>query len=315
MHGSGEDSRMLSRPVLGRFGDWLDELPRGIVVVACLLAILLVAVGDVAIGTEVDISIFYVGPVVLCTWLVSEWAGLIVALVAAFLWSALGPGNQQYAVSLIPFWNLSVRVAFLLVTVFLVNLAKEAIKAERGASHTDPMTGVANTRAFQDRARLALDEMRRSRKPLTFCYLDLDHFKLVNDTLGHREGDELLMVLATALKTRLRATDMVARLGGDEFGLLLPDTDFDEAEQVLAAVSAALGEAVAERWPVTVTCGAVTFLQPPSGTDQMVNIADALMYQTKNDGRGRTEHVVWPPENVAQVGWQGCRSELPGGPV
>jgi diguanylate cyclase (GGDEF)-like protein len=292
--------------VLSDFGEWLDQLRPIIVLAAAVLLVLGVAVADYATGDEISVSIFYLGPVVLATWFVSEWAGVSLSLFGALLWTALDSGIGNYSNSLIPFWNTLVHVAFFLVTVFLVTITKRAISSERAASRTDPLTGVANGRAFSDRASLALAEMHRSRNPMTFCYLDLDHFKAVNDTLGHREGDELLRVLASALKSRLRSTDMVARLGGDEFGVLLPDTDYDAAEKALTSLSVAMHEAVATRWPVSLTCGAVTFVQPPPGVDMMVSVADELMYEGKRSGRARIDHVIWPSESAV-----GMRDEVP----
>jgi diguanylate cyclase (GGDEF)-like protein len=284
----------LTGRILGRFGDWLDQLPKWLVVVFCLFIIAGVAAADFATGSDVNVSIFYVGPVVLATWLASAGAGLAVAGACAVFWSVAELLTQPGLNWWVYLWNIVVLVAFLMLTVFLVTLTKRAIAAEHDASRTDSLTGVANGRAFEDRAALAISTMRRTRLPITFCYLDLDHFKEVNDTLGHREGDELLSVLADSLASRLRATDLVARLGGDEFGILLPDTDFDAAESVLGDVREAWAEAVEARWTVGVTGGVVTFLQPPPSTDQMVGLADKLMYEVKQSGRGRIEHIRWP---------------------
>jgi diguanylate cyclase (GGDEF)-like protein len=289
--------------LLGGFGDWLDRLPAWLVVGMCLLVVAAVAALDYATGDEVNVTIFYIGPVVISTWLLSYRAGLAIAGFCAVLWPAAEFLTHHEINVWVYLWNILVLIAFLLLAVFLVDLAKQAILAEREASRTDSLTGVANGRAFEDRSELAINTMRRTRLPLTFCYLDLDHFKEVNDTLGHREGDELLSVLATSLASRLRSTDLVARLGGDEFGILLPDTDFEAAERVLTDVGEAWADAVATRWTVGVTGGAVTFLQPPLSTDQMVNLADRLMYEVKKSGRGRIQHIVWPIEHAPRAGW------------
>ena len=288
----------LTGRLLGGFGDWLDRLPGWLVIAISFSIVGTVAVVNVTTSDQINVSIFYIGPVVFTTWLVSPRGGLAVSAVCAVLWSVVEIITVHEMSWLIWVWNLVSLSVFLLLTVFMVNLARRAIAAERDASRTDPLTKVANGRAFQDRAALAINEMRRTRHPLTFCYLDLDYFKEVNDTLGHREGDALLQVLAESLASRLRSTDLVARLGGDEFGILLPETDFAAADAVLADMGEALKEAVASRWPVGVTGGAVTFLQPPPSTDQMLNIADKLMYEAKQDGRGSIEHEVWPPVKV-----------------
>jgi diguanylate cyclase (GGDEF)-like protein len=130
------------------------------------------------------------------------------------------------------------------------------------------------------------------------AYIDLDHFKLVNDTVGHTEGDRLLQVVAHALGSRLRATDLVARLGGDEFGVLLPNTDAEAAPAVLESLMASVRDAVDGSWDVGATIGAVTFERPPESVDLMVRVADELMYRGKRAGRGRVEHDVWPPRRL-----------------
>ncbi|MEI8080445.1 MAG: GGDEF domain-containing protein [Actinomycetes bacterium] len=281
----------------GGIGDWLDGLPGWLVLIIALTIVGGVAVVNLLTGDQINVSIFYIGPVVFATWLVSPREGIIVALACTVAWSTVEILTERDMSWILWTWNLVSLMIFLLLAVLMVNLAKRAIVSERDASRTDSLTKVANGRAFEDRAALALNAMRRTRVPLTFCYLDLDHFKEVNDTLGHREGDSLLLVLAESLASRLRTTDLVARLGGDEFGILLPDTGFEAAESVLDDVREALAEAVATRWPVGVTGGAVTFLQPPPSTDQMLGIADTLMYQIKQSGRGRIAHEVWPPES------------------
>ena len=87
---------------------------------------------------------------------------------------------------------------------------------------TDAVTGLPNRLLLHERLNQAIAQARRSGHRVGVLFIDLDRFKNVNDTLGHREGDRLLQVLAAAMASRLRATDLVARLGGDEFGVLLP---------------------------------------------------------------------------------------------
>ena len=178
----------LTGRVLGRFGDWLDRLPKWLVVASCLIIIAGVAAADFATGSEVNVSIFYIGPVVLATWLASAGAGLAVSGACAAFWSVVELLTQPELNRWVYLWNVVVLVAFLLLTVFLVTLAKRAIAAEHDASRTDSLTGVANGRAFEDRAALAISAMRRTRLPITFCYLDLDHFKRGERHAGASRG-------------------------------------------------------------------------------------------------------------------------------
>jgi diguanylate cyclase (GGDEF)-like protein len=141
---------------------------------------------------------------------------------------------------------------------------------------------------------LADAEIRRSRRyndPFTVIYLDIDNFKTVNDTQGHSEGDRLLRQVASTLTTAVREIDTVARLGGDEFGLLLPESDGDAAVTVATKISAGLKAQVEQHWPVTFSIGMVTYLTAPESADEMIRVADKLMYEVKESGKDELRHL------------------------
>ncbi len=122
--------------------------------------------------------------------------------------------------------------------------------------------------------------------------IDLDHFKFLNDTLGHQAGDRLIIRAAEALSSRLHSSDLLARLGGDEFGVLLPNADASTALLVAKSLRAAIREQAIEighaRHSLTASVGIATFLDSNrlSGGDVLVN-ADLAMYDAKEDGRDR----------------------------
>jgi PAS domain S-box-containing protein len=105
-------------------------------------------------------------------------------------------------------------------------------------AHYDVLTGLPNRALLEERAGAALASAARSTRPVALMFLDLDHFKAVNDSLGHRVGDAVLIELAQRLRRVVRANDTVSRLGGDEFVLLLPDTDADGAADLARRVLA-----------------------------------------------------------------------------
>ena len=156
----------------------------------------------------------------------------------------------------------------------------------------DPMTGLPNRVLFVDRLELALERSKRSRNHVAVIFLDLDHFKLVNDSLGHAVGDELLGAVATHLRSAVRPSDTVARFGGDEFTVLCEDIA-DEP----AARGAALRLAAALRQPVQLPGGEV-FVSASigialSGEEDtaltLLRDADTAMYRAKDQGRARLE--------------------------
>lgn len=263
----------------------------------CLALVVLVAVLDHATGADLSFSIFYMGPIVLAAWFISRRAGILFAVSSAIIWGYLDHVDTTHQITLrIVVWDATMRLGFFWIALELVARTKAASERERVLAHTDSLTGVANGRSFADRAHLALSYLRRTGRPVTVAYIDLDHFKEVNGRLGHAEGDRLLHAFAHPVAGRLRSTDLVARLGGDEFGVLLDDTDATMAPKVLAVISEAINEAVDGEWTVGSTIGAVTFTVAPASVDFMVRAADGLMFNGKQEGRGRIIHEVWSGE-------------------
>jgi diguanylate cyclase (GGDEF)-like protein/PAS domain S-box-containing protein len=169
---------------------------------------------------------------------------------------------------------------------------KQAEERLRHLATHDPLTGLANRALFEDALARALSVARRSRQALAIMLLDLDHFKAVNDALGHAAGDRLLRAVAERLTGSVRDCDVVARLGGDEFVILLAGvTDAQDAagtgQRVLRALSTPLligGEEVAVGASIGIS------LYPADGEDPegLLRSADSAMYRAK-EGRGRYE--------------------------
>ncbi len=156
----------------------------------------------------------------------------------------------------------------------------------------DPLTGLANRRLFRDRVAHALERHRRHPGAVAVLFLDLDHFKFVNDTLGHAVGDALLIAVAGRLQTAVRSADTVARLGGDEFALLLEDLQSPtEAELTAQRVQHAFERPVhlAGRDVLVRTSIGIAWATDGQDVDELLSDADVAMYGAKNAGRGRTE--------------------------
>jgi diguanylate cyclase (GGDEF)-like protein/PAS domain S-box-containing protein len=162
---------------------------------------------------------------------------------------------------------------------------------QRLAMH-DPLTGLPNRYLLQDRLETALARAKRSRRLVAVLFVDVDHFKLVNDSLGHSTGDTLLVQLAGRLTRESRSGDTVARFGGDEFVMVCEEvTDAAEAERIGQRVLRLFDEPflIAEQQLyVTVSTGIV--VAPADATPiTVLRDADAAMYQAKDRGRARTE--------------------------
>jgi diguanylate cyclase (GGDEF)-like protein/PAS domain S-box-containing protein len=155
----------------------------------------------------------------------------------------------------------------------------------------DPLTGLANRRRFDQTLARHVDDCRRYGPRGAVLMLDLDHFKEVNDTLGHAVGDELLVDVARVLLQRMRSTDLVARLGGDEFAVLLPHADKKSAELVAASLVETLRDEVSgledTRSGVTASIGGVLIEEAHLSASDVLSAADAAMYVAKHSGRSR----------------------------
>jgi diguanylate cyclase (GGDEF)-like protein/PAS domain S-box-containing protein len=153
----------------------------------------------------------------------------------------------------------------------------------------DMLTGLLNRRAFNRVLEKHVAEVARYGPTGAVLVIDLDHFKQINDTLGHRAGDTFIAQVARLLAGRLRASDVIGRLGGDEFGVLLPRSDAPEALQVADGLLSELrgppGRSGALDAMTTASIGIATF-DGTSGGDALAN-ADHAMYEAKQAGRDR----------------------------
>jgi diguanylate cyclase (GGDEF)-like protein/PAS domain S-box-containing protein len=183
-----------------------------------------------------------------------------------------------------------------LANVLADALERQAIEdAIRERAVHDPLTGLPNRVLFVDRLEHALARLGRQRSSelcAAVLFLDLDHFKLVNDSLGHHVGDELLAAAAPRLKQALRSSDTVARFGGDEFGILLEDItsehDAIESAERIAAIFARPFVLSGSEHFVTTSIG-IALARGGELADELIRDADAAMYRAKDRGRARYE--------------------------
>ncbi len=178
-------------------------------------------------------------------------------------------------------------------TVVLRDVTKQEFNAAklRDMLTTDHLTGASNRAHFFEIADRERDRARRHHQPLSLIALDVDNFKLVNDTHGHGGGDEALRVIAGACLNLLRPSDLFARIGGEEFALLLPATDLSEAEELAERLRFAIGATSIKLSGATFRCtasfGCAVMTNQDSSVSGLLAAADRALYEAKRAGRNR----------------------------
>jgi len=180
------------------------------------------------------------------------------------------------------------RPKFSLSQVSDITEQKEAQQQIERFAFSDTLTGVANRRAFVDALERAVATRQRDGSPVALLFVDLDHFKTVNDRLGHDAGDELLIAVANGLRSAVRSTDLVARLGGDEFAVIITDAGAPEMEGIAARLREVMRfpRGLPDGSVVTVTASiGMAWALGDESVDEFLHRADEAMYEAKHLGR------------------------------
>jgi diguanylate cyclase (GGDEF)-like protein/PAS domain S-box-containing protein len=171
------------------------------------------------------------------------------------------------------------------------------------ASH-DALTGLINRREFEARLKRAIRAARAEQRHHVLLYLDLDEFKIINDTCGHLVGDEMLKQITALLRSRVRRSDTLARLGGDEFGVLLEECPLDQARQIAEEIRSAVRDFrfcwKDQIFEVGVSIGFVPISGDSGDLAQVMSAADAALYVAKDSGRNRVHEYEADDTQVAE---------------
>lgn len=266
-----------------------------------LSMVILVIVGlfDYWAGPQVATAIFYLVPIGLVAHHSEKYALVTVSCFTASVWSLndLASGIE-YSNAVIPSWNFIMRLGLFLIVGSLIYSYNQKSTFYKKLAEVDELTGLLNRRGFLIRVEEELTRARRFKRPYSIAYIDLDHFKQVNDNYGHQAGDELLCLVSNTLITYLRATDHVARVGGDEFTVLLVETDQAAAQVAFEKCYQALNQKLlANGMGVTASVGVVTYSNFSASLSDMLKKADSWMYHVKKSGKNRVEYRYDTDEN------------------
>lgn len=253
---------------------------------------------DFATGLEIRVYPLYFLPIAFAAARFGTPGGILSAVASCVAWASSNAAIEamRWDGSVWFFNTMAQAIAFLSIGIFTAKL-REAGRRLEALSRTDALTGLPNSRAFHELAEREVAICRRLGRPVLLAYLDLDKFKQVNDTHGHKGGDEVLKEFAAILRESVRSTDLCARIGGDEFVLLVPDAGPNTRsllEEIRELAATRLRRGAID---VTASIGAVLCETAPEDLRSLIEAADKAMYRVKAAGRNslsmsRFEDVV-----------------------
>jgi diguanylate cyclase (GGDEF)-like protein len=277
----------------------MDKILKEHLTLIGILFVIFLGFIDHITGYEISFSIFYLLPIMAVSWLDRKSRGIILSILSAAMWlvADLTSGNH-YSNFVIPFWNATMRLGFFLIITFFTAKIKNLLEKEQLLARIDFLTGVNNSRSFYELAQTEMDRVRRFPRPFTIAYMDVDNFKLVNDSLGHKSGDELLHSLAKTIKDNTRSIDIIGRLGGDEFAVFMPETNEKQAKTAVNKIHKYLSEAVQlNKWPVSFSIGVIT-CHGACTLEELIKESDDLMYSVKVSGKNG---IKYKAENISET--------------
>ncbi len=267
--------------------------------------------GPLAVGVELAFRAAYLLVLAWALWrLGRREPGVVSALAALLPFLVVGLAEMvgsrlllEYRVEVI---QLSI-TWFLTVSAYALNRRLGRLRRQRDEmqvlADTDALTGLPNRRAGLRRLGEVVEAARRERMPLSVAFVDIDHFKAINDLHGHEAGDRVLMAAAMALTGAVRSVAETARMGGEEFLVLLPGVDGPAARRRMDALRARLATRGAELGidglVLTASIGVAT-LRPAEDAAAVLRRADAAMYAAKHSGRDRVEIAGAPAVAVLE---------------
>jgi diguanylate cyclase (GGDEF)-like protein len=240
-----------------------------------MISLLLIAAIDYATGFTLRLTVLYLVPLLIFTWVTGRWFGIFLSFVACTSWIFVDASGRYHDDPSLRYWDWGTVLAGFIVLVSGLSALRKALENAHFRSRKDALTGLVNKGGFYQVVGSELEMCRRYQRTLSIAYIDCDNFKQVNDKFGHHIGDNLLRVVSETMVRKLRSSDLPGRLGGDEFAVMLPETNAEACRMVIEMLQQRLlHEMKAHDWPVTFSIGIATFTRMPPSIEDMIRQAD-----------------------------------------
>jgi diguanylate cyclase (GGDEF)-like protein len=275
--------------------EYFEKKPKTFLILLSILLLVLVWFIDYSLGWEINFAPGYLLPIVFVTWLIGRKAGIAIAICSGFLRFVTIIWEGHFQPSLVfHIYNVGIRLIFFLFISYLISELKTSLEREKYFGRVDYLTGLANKRQFDELSNIEIQRSLRYKHKFTVAYIDIDYFKAINDRFGHHVGNILLTTVAKTIKKNIRTIDVAARIGGDEFTILMPETGRESAEVVINRLQKDLLDIMQKRkWPVAFSFGVVTADRSPDSINEILKIADKLMYFSKSKGTSKVSYEAY----------------------
>ena len=263
-------------------------IPDNVAILISYLTILIIFPVDIITGSQISLHVIYVFPLAIialhCSRINFVTGAVVLSILVQFL-TLLTFDDDSLGAKAFLFGMV------LLSDITLVLIARYArfniLEAER-LSTTDPLTRLSNRRALEIAIKAESTRQRRYGGVYSLVLIDLDGFKGVNDTMGHMEGDNALVLLADILRRNTRKSDMIFRIGGDEFVVLMPNTEVGDCKKLCDGFCKTIAEDMQNAsYAITASIGYTTVEQEPQLSIDILTLADRAMYEAKAGGKSR----------------------------
>ncbi len=259
-----------------------------VVIAAGIAGVAVIGFIDHFTGTALDVSVLYLIPVAFTVWFAGRKRAFPVSAFAVILWE-IGEMSVYRGTefTLVLVMNTVLRLLFFILAIYLISKLKSELDKEKYLARTDSLTGAVNRRAFFENLEQEIKKHSGSGRPYSLLYFDIDNFKKINDTHGHRHGDRVLSHASAIMTARAEARGgTFARIGGDEFAIILPDADEKKCAEFISNVRGELYSFGGVLKGVTFSFGVVVVKgKHPEGAEELLHKADELMYDIKKKSK------------------------------